>query len=76
MKQKKTEEKKDNFVKIMVFSAIYFYLFFWAIIPFIQHNNLLNYDMTGMYFSAWHTKNYLYPEITGWNKFFFFGYPQ
>ncbi len=75
MKTTKTE-KEDKFAKVMAFTAIYFYLFFWAIIPFVQYNNLLNYDMTGMYFSAWHTKNYLFPEITGWNKIFFFGYPQ
>ncbi len=46
------------------------------IIPFISKNNLMIWDMAGHYFSAVYLKEYLLPFVSGWNPFFFLGYPQ
>ena len=44
--------------------------------PFCASNAVLQWDMPGHLFSAWYTAEYLFPRWTGWNPFFFGGYPQ
>lgn len=46
------------------------------LIPFWKYNNLYTWDMAGHLFSTWFLKEYLYPAVTGWNPFFFAGFPQ
>jgi len=58
------------------FTFIYTYLTFGIILPFLRFNKLVNWDMIGLYFSAWYQKLYLFPKIIGWNPFFFLGYAQ
>ncbi|MBI4210559.1 MAG: hypothetical protein HY544_03585 [Candidatus Diapherotrites archaeon] len=52
------------------------YIAVFLVQPFFLQNNLLNGDTPGIYFSSWYTKEYLFPRITGWDPFFFFGYPE
>lgn len=77
----KLEEKisKNVTEKMWVFSIFTFitiYLIFWIVVPFFRYNNLISWDMIGHYFSAWYQKEYLFPNMIGWNPFFFTGYPQ
>ncbi|HLC53708.1 MAG TPA: hypothetical protein VJK03_04135 [Candidatus Nanoarchaeia archaeon] len=60
---------------ISIFIGIYTHLL-TILIPFVRYNHLHNWDMAGLYFSAWYQHAYLFPRIIGWNPFFFFGYPQ
>lgn len=55
---------------------VWLFLLFKLIIPFLLYNNLNIQDMIGHYFSAWYTKEYLWPHIIGWNPFHYFGFPQ
>ncbi len=66
----------QNFYPLAAFAFVLGYTFFFLLVPFFQHNNLFNYDMSGMYFSSWYTANYLFPNPIGWNPYFFFGFPQ
>jgi len=61
---------------LILFSLVYAYSVFWLIWPFFMYNNLFTADMPGHYFSAWYTKEYIFPKISGWNPYFFFGFPQ
>ncbi|MCX6804032.1 MAG: hypothetical protein NTY48_05710 [Candidatus Diapherotrites archaeon] len=58
------------------FTIIYLHLFFVVILPFFNYNSLFSVDMSGHYFSSWYIKEYLFPRASGWNPFFFFGFPQ
>jgi len=58
------------------FIVLYLYIGIKIIWPFLKYNNLLTWDMAGLYSSAWYMKEYLFPRIVGWNPFFFLGYPQ
>ncbi len=74
-----TPPKKNlpkNIFSAVSFLAVYWYIIAVLLLPFFANNNLLNWDMSGMYFSSWYTANYLFPEPIGWNPYFFFGYPQ
>ncbi|MFT4304392.1 MAG: hypothetical protein ACMXYG_07535 [Candidatus Woesearchaeota archaeon] len=66
----------NKFQWIIAITILYILLFFRIIIPFFAKNNLQNWDLMGLYFSSWFTSEYLFPNIIGWNPFFFFGYPQ
>jgi hypothetical protein len=76
--------KKERFINryfekyffIAVFGFIELFSFFRLVIPFLRDNNLYVWDMIGHYFSAWYVKNFLFPAVSGWNPFFFLGYPQ
>ena len=46
------------------------------LVPFLRHNNLLEWDFPGHYAAAWYLKNHLFPWPTGWNPHFYCGYPQ
>jgi hypothetical protein len=46
------------------------------ILPFCLYNNLTDVDMVGHYFASWYTRNFLLPMPTGWNPFFYAGYPH
>ncbi len=45
-------------------------------IPFFVYNSLQMHDMAGHYFSAWYIKTHLFPLPTGWNPYFYAGFPQ
>ncbi len=47
-----------------------------VIIPFLRFNNLLEWDFPGHYAAIWHLKQNLLPWPTGWNPYFYCGYPQ
>lgn len=47
----------------------------FLIIHFLRYNNLQIWDIFGHYFSATYVKEYLFPRPTGWNPFFFLGFP-
>src|SRR5438093_11886898 len=46
------------------------------LVPFLRHNNLLEWDFPGHYAAAWYLKNHLFPWPTGWNPYYYCGYPQ
>src|SRR3989338_701109 len=46
------------------------------IIPYFRDNNLQVWDTAGHYFSAIYLHDYLFPFASGWNPYFFMGYPQ
>lgn len=56
--------------------ALVFIFLFSILVPFFRENNLLGYDMSGMYFSSWYTSKYLFPAPIGWNPYFYFGFAQ
>lgn len=66
----------ENIYVIVAFFLVFSYTLVFLAMPFFQQNNLLNYDMAGMYFSSWYTSNYLFPSPIGWNPFHFLGFPQ
>ncbi len=45
-------------------------------VPFLRYNNLLEWDFPGHYAAIWHLKNHLLPWPSGWNPYFYCGYPQ
>jgi hypothetical protein len=47
-----------------------------VLIPFIRFNNLLEWDFPGHFAAIWHLKEHLLPWPSGWNSFFYAGYPQ
>src|SRR3989344_8639198 len=55
---------------------VWIFLIIKLLIPFFLYNNLHIQDMVGHYFSAWYTKEYLWPDLFGWNPFHYFGFPQ
>ncbi len=67
---------KLNYFFIISFVFLYAFLIFKLIIPFFLYNELISWDLAGLYFSVWYQKYYLFPDIVGWNKFFFLGYAQ
>ena len=52
------------------------YLFLGVFIPFWFHDRGNFWDSAGHIFSTWFQRQYLFPNITGWNPFFFTGYPH
>jgi uncharacterized membrane protein len=47
-----------------------------VLIPFFRWNNLLEWDFPGHYNAIWYIKTHLLPWPTGWNPYFYCGYPQ
>lgn len=47
-----------------------------TLIPFLRYNNLLEWDFPGHYAAVWHLKEHLLPWPSGWNPYFYCGYPQ
>ncbi len=70
------KEFSYDFVSLLIFAFIFTYLLIIIILPFVLYNNLVNWDLPGQMFSSWYQKEYLFPHITGWNPFYFAGYPQ
>lgn len=62
----------------------FFYIFYLlqvsallaVLIPFLRSNNLTEWDFPGHYAAIWHVKHNLFPWPTGWNPYFYCGYPQ
>src|SRR5437867_4711942 len=46
------------------------------LVPFLRQNNLLEWDFPGHYAAIWYLKSHLFPWPTGWNPYFYCGYPQ
>ena len=67
---------RKNVLAVFSWTFVICYTLFGLVIPFLRFNKLVNWDMVGLYFSAWYEKMYLFPKIIGWNPFFFLGYPQ
>lgn len=51
-------------------------LIFFVVLPYLFHNQLYQWDTPGHLTSAWYIREYLWPWPTGWNPFFFAGFPQ
>jgi hypothetical protein len=47
-----------------------------VLVPFMRFNNLMEWDFPGHYAAIWHLKTHLLPWPSGWNSFFYCGYPQ
>lgn len=45
------------------------------VVPFLNSSIYFR-DMLGHFFAAWYQKNHIFPEIFGWNPYFFGGYMQ
>lgn len=61
---------------IVVFLIVEAYLFAYVLIPYLRYDQFQFWDAAGHYFAVWFQRNYLFPNLTGWNPFFFGGYPQ
>lgn len=48
----------------------------FVLIPFVRFNNLLEWDFSGHYAAVWHVKFHLLPWFSGWNPFFYGGFPE
>lgn len=71
--------KSINFNKIFpasIFIIIYSYLLINVLIPYFRFDKFQFWDAAGHYFAAWLNRNYFFPSLTGWNPFFFCGFPQ
>ena len=64
------------FVLVLSLFVIEAYLFLAVLIPFALHDQGHFWDSAGHIFAAWFHQKYLFPHVTGWNPFFFAGYPQ
>lgn len=67
-------KKQNTALFIIVFIGAF--ILIKLILPFILYNNLNIQDMVGHLFSAYYTKEFLFPDIIGWNPFFYLGMPQ
>ncbi len=47
-----------------------------VLIPFLWINNLQEWDFPGHYAAIWHLRDHLLPWPSGWNPYFYCGYPQ
>src|SRR3989338_3111895 len=66
----------EKYFYLILLCFIQLIILVFQIIPFLRYNNLFVWDMAGHYFSAWFTKEYLFPHVFGWNHMFYAGYPQ
>ncbi|MFT4311208.1 MAG: hypothetical protein ACMXX7_01125 [Candidatus Woesearchaeota archaeon] len=66
---------EKHYVKI-TFLIMYLLLILLVLKDFILKSKLQEWDMIGHLFSAKFTSEYLFPNITGWNPYFFLGYAQ
>lgn len=60
----------------IVLAIIEIFIILSYVLPFVQHNNLYIWDMVGHYYLADYYKEYLWPRFSGWNPYFFGGFPQ
>ena len=61
---------------VVAFSVLYLYLLIVAIIPYLRFDQSQYWDLPVHLFAAWFNRFYTFPDFTGWNPFFFGGYPQ
>jgi hypothetical protein len=62
----------------------FFYIFYviqaaallYVLAPFLRWNNLLEWDFPGHYAAIWFLREHLLPWATGWNPYFYCGFPQ
>jgi hypothetical protein len=47
-----------------------------VLLPFLRFNNLLEWDFPGHFTAIWHLRQHLLPWPSGWNPYFYCGYPQ
>ncbi len=72
----------DNLFKSFAKIPYYFYLLFinlislFILIPLYSDNNLLAWDFVGHISAIQYTKDYLFPDLQGWNNSHSLGYPQ
>ncbi|PIN93800.1 hypothetical protein COU54_01635 [Candidatus Pacearchaeota archaeon CG10_big_fil_rev_8_21_14_0_10_31_24] len=64
------------YLSVASWFLVFGYFLIKLIIPFLRFNKLIAWDLSGLYFSIWYQKMYLFPKVIGWNPFFFLGYPQ
>lgn len=64
------------FMPIIIFTIIEAYLFIWVLVPYMRYDQFQFWDAAGHFFAAWFQKTHLFPFLSGWNPFFFCGYPQ
>ncbi len=67
---------KERYIFWIFFIPIELFIILFLIVPFLLNNPLETTDMAAHYFSAWYTKEYLFPKIIGWNPFHYLGFPQ
>ncbi|MFH1541810.1 MAG: hypothetical protein ABIE84_01825, partial [bacterium] len=63
-------------ISLICFGMIYLYLFFAVFISYWQIDQAQYWDSAVHLFAAWFTRTYTFPDFTGWNPFFFAGYPH
>jgi len=68
--------RKLNWPTVIILSIIEIYLLYFVVRPFLQQDLLQSWDMAGHLFASWFVKNMTFPNYTGWNPFFYAGYPQ
>ena len=66
---------KENWDKILILT-ITVLLFFIVFLPFIINNSLDKYDTPGLLSLSWFIKENVFPDFSGWNPYFFAGFPQ
>ncbi len=66
---------KKNLDSILI-AFITLYLFFSICIPFLLNNSLDKFDTPGLLSLIWFESKYLFPNFSGWNPYFFAGFPQ
>ncbi|KAF0132724.1 MAG: hypothetical protein FD145_1579 [Candidatus Saganbacteria bacterium] len=60
----------------IIFGTIYAYLIWFVLIPYFRFDQFQFWDAAGHYFAVWFQRSHLFPAFSGWNPFFFCGYPQ
>jgi hypothetical protein len=67
--------KKDK-ASLLNFGFVYSFLVGFIIGPYLSFNPVTQWDAVGHLFSSWYIREFLFPRFSGWNPFFFAGYPQ
>ncbi|RMG41537.1 MAG: hypothetical protein D6719_08460, partial [Candidatus Dadabacteria bacterium] len=71
-----TAEARKRIYAYLALSAQIILLTAYLLVPYLAHSDALQWDAVGHVFQSWFIKEYLFPALTGWNFFFFAGYPQ
>jgi len=64
-----------NYIKIFLI-LFTFILFTFSFLPFILFNSLDKFDTPGLLSLSWFIKEYRLPDFSGFNPFFYSGFPQ
>lgn len=67
---------RQRLLTVIITLLLHGLLAVFVVVPFLRFNQLLQWDTIGHLFASWHIREHLFPAPTGWNPYFFAGFPQ